>query len=620
MKIEDLKQRIGSRARDIIVNDLCLKLRGTYYTCCTTKHKKGDSFSTTWSSEKLCFFCHDCNEPYDICNHAETKGDKMAYLHQIANVDYKPRSFDNIQPVYKKQSQAGIEYLNSRGISKETLKKYKVTCDESWIYFNYCLPNDGGLVKVKQRVIGDMANGQNKYTAPKGGANILYGMGLYKSHKILAICEGEIDALSLHECAVAVGKENEILCTSIPSGSGSFGWVEDCKNWLDMFKSIIIIPDSDECGNKFLEKSKELLENFDLMNIDLPVNDVNEYLCSPDYHPSEIFKIVKKILPEIKGVKKANEIARVEPAVSISTGYLTQDYNDSGFRMGCVALYTGRRGEGKTTYTRQGLISVAKQKQNIFMFCGESSAEYETDKLARLSADYNDIESFENIGGRVAYRASELAIKAYHRKYGKHIILADLDSMKASFPELIKDNSTLFKRLLQQMKNMAKLGVRVFVLDNLMIFGSGGKRSVFDFQREAISDLSVFAVQYKVHVCLIAHPKAGDGHQKISGAMELENTAHSLFRYVRVNDDNRETLLKKIQIPEHVKNNISAILITEKVRDDGSRLISLLEWDEKRGAVYDVTTLRKAHEYESKGYWTRAMNRMSQNDNPPPLN
>jgi len=114
--------------------------------------------------------------------------------------------------------------------------------------------------------------------------------------------------------------------------------------------------------------------------------------------------------------------------------------------------------------------------------------------------------------------------------------------------------------------------------------------------------------------CLIAHPKSGDGHQKISGAMELENSADSIFRYVRIDDEEKEHLLKKV--PDHVKARISAMLFTEKVRDDGSMLISYLEWDSMRGAVYDLNSMHNAKDYERMGYWTRAVSKYENTDRP----
>ena len=613
MKIEELKEQIGISAKDIIITNMGLEKKGTAYDCPYKDHKKGKTFAAQWYNEGLHFKCHDCGRLFDISDYAALRGDRMQILHDLANVKYKKFEFKPVHPVTKEKSKSGIDYLVSRGISEETIKEYHITCDNQWICFNYCLPDNGGLVKIKQRVIGECENGQNKYTAPTGGQNILYGMHLLKAQKILAICEGEIDCLSLRECAKLAEKDKNMLCSSIPSGSKSFGWIETCKNWLDSFNAIIIVPDSDEPGSEFLEKASELLEEYKLLKIELPTNDVNEYLSSPDHNPAEIFELLKPIVPKIKGIKNSVDVGTPKKSKSIATGYLTQDYNDSGYRMGCLSLYTGRRGEGKTTYSRQGLISIAKQKEKCFMFCGETTVESEKNKLARLCADHGDIQTSLNIGGRSEYMADDNALNNFNKRYGGYILLSDCETMKEDFPELKASSKALFDNLLNEMKKLARsFGVRVFILDNLMVFCNNMGQGKFAMQEYIAAALKQFVNENSVHCCLIAHPKSGEGHQKISGAMELENIADSIFRYVRLDDETRDKVTKSL--PTHVKERVSAMLLTEKVRDDGSRLMSFLEWDAKLGAVYDLSLMEMAGKYERLGYWTRPISKYSSND------
>jgi len=615
MKIEELKERIGDSAQDIIVSGMTLEKKGTAYECPYRDHKKGKSFAAQWYNQGFHFKCHDCGRLFDISDYAATRGDRMQILHDLANVEFKKFEFKKIEPVTKEKSQSGIEYLVQRGISKETIKEYHITCDEKWICFNYCLPGDGGLVKIKQRIIGECQNGENKYTAPVGGQNILYGMHLLKTQKLLAICEGEIDALSLRECVRMAQKDDCILCSSIPSGSKSFGWIDICRNWLDSFDGIILVPDSDKAGSEFLEKASELLEGYNLSKIELPTNDVNEYLRSADYNPVEIFGLVKAILPEIKGIKNSIKVGKHKKKKSIATGYLTQDYNDSGYRMGCLSLYTGRRGEGKTTYTRQGLISVAKQKEKCFMFCGETTIESEKNKLARLCAENTEISSSQNIGGRIEYYASDKALSNFNELYGEYILLSDCETMKQAFPELKKSSKTLFDNLLLEMKKLARsFGVRIFILDNLMVFCNNMGQGKFSMQEYIAANLKSFVNEFGVHCCLIAHPKSGEGYQKISGAQEIENIADSIFRYVRIDEEIVNKLAKKM--PIHTRDRISAMLLTEKVRDDGSSIISFLEWDSKRGAVYDLSLMHQASNYEQAGFWTRQIGQYTQTDQP----
>ena len=187
--------------------------------------------------------------------------------------------------------------------------------------------------------------------------------------------------------------------------------------------------------------------------------------------------------------------------------------------------------------------------------------------------------------------------------------------MKESFPELKKSSKTLFDNLLGEMKKLARsVGVRVFLLDNLMVFCNGMGQGKFAMQEYIAAELKSFVTKFDVHCGLIAHPKSGDGHQKVSGAMELENVADSIFRYVRLDDETKDRATKGL--PEIVRDRVSAMLLTEKVRDDGSTLISFLEWDSRRGAVYDLNKMSQAHKYEQAGYWTRSTREYSTYDRP----
>ena len=58
------------------------------------------------------------------------------------------------------------------------------------------------------------------------------------------------------------------------------------------------------------------------------------------------------------------------------------------------------------------------------------------------------------------------------------------------------------------------------------------------------------------------------------------------------------------------------MVLTEKVRDDGSSIVSFLEWDTKRGAVYDLSQMHQAKEYEKMGFWTRSINKYANQDQP----
>ncbi len=136
-------------------------------------------------------------------------------------------------------------------------------------------------------------------------------------------------------------------------------------------------------------------------------------------------------------------------------------------------------------------------------------------------------------------------------------------------------------------------------------------------QARILKSLKAFCIKYKVHVILIAHPRAGEGLQKISGAMEQENMADTILYYVRagVDENNKEG------IPNSEAGNISAILFNRKVRDEGDSIPVHLEWNSKTGTVREITattmpdrTREVSKEYFEKGWWSRPSNRIATED------
>ena len=131
-------------------------------------------------------------------------------------------------------------YLKSRGFSKETWERRKVSSDEKGnIVFPY-YENDE-LVMLKFRIPQKYNGKGQKAWREEGGKPILWGMDLCNPTLPLVITEGEYDTLALDEAGI----ENVV---SVPSGSSDLTWVELCWDWLERFNKIILWGDNDEPG------------------------------------------------------------------------------------------------------------------------------------------------------------------------------------------------------------------------------------------------------------------------------------------------------------------------------------------------------------------------------------
>lgn len=153
-----------------------------------------------------------------------------------------------------------IEYFKSRGISQMTLEALKVTSGMEWmpnvgqdgkggqintIQFNFYL--NGELVNVKYR------DGYKHFRLIGGAQLIPYNIDAIKGKPECVITEGEIDALSFHEC----GRTDVI---SVPNGANSTEWLDDfLEEFFDNKEVIYIASDTDTKG---VQLRDELMRRF----------------------------------------------------------------------------------------------------------------------------------------------------------------------------------------------------------------------------------------------------------------------------------------------------------------------------------------------------------------------
>lgn len=330
-----------------------------------------------------------------------------------------------------------------------------------------------------------------------------------------------------------------------------------------------------------------------------PIDDINN-------HQIECMRIIDNAesLKSIDNIKKSEGVLIED---GISTGFLTWDANDSGLKDGRFDLLIGPRGHGKTTISRQVNIAVAKQGIGVFNFCGETSIKEEKTNLSRLCALEGEMQKRDNLGGRTLYYPTKAAFDRFNEHYAKYIHLCDAS--------ICKNQENLFNTIFRQMKQLAKNNVKVFIIDSMMKINNAPGNKRFTEQKMIVQTLKDFAVEYQVHVILIVHPSKH--HQGTSGVAEQENLADSIFRYSRIFEDKDiDKIFPSSNLPEEEKKNISAILLTEKIRDQGATSTMFLEFDSVRGAVVEINQTMKAREYEANKMWVRSVHRISDNEVP----
>ena len=627
---EDLKKAIGSNAKTIIEQERGTSHNGKMH-CVVTEHAKGQ-VPMVWYEEGLHWFCHDCSSFYDIIDHAQwlsSDDNSEAYktLHELANIPYegsevpKKREKQHIQPVVLEQAEEiqfptvdpvskvrtpeSIEYLSERGISEHTYNRYGITGIDGGVCFNYVI--SGKLVKVKVRRIGNIPNGKKKYDlTPKGGSNVLYGQHLYKEQRALLICEGEVDAVSAHEALQQQSMDDYILCSSVPSGSSSFGWIENSRAFIDKFESVIILGDNDKAGREFTDKAIAKLSEFKRVFLcDMSkrkANDVNELLM--DYGA----KAVAEMLLDTKEHKPSFTVDFAtlddkDTGIGFSeSGFFQLDRKLYGLQHGFVTVFTGRSGDGKTTVLRQIIEFNHRLGFRVGAMMGEESAKKFRERFMMQATAVNHafFEGFTDKWDNKRYRLNEAGIKRFNDQHASKTGLID-NSILVSEDSVAK----VFKWMNYE-ANL--LGTKLFIIDNLMKFETGVEaQDVYALQAKVIDKLKTFAEALHVHVIIVAHPRKDNEvvqGDSIAGSKKIYNLADNVIIFQRldrdINDGVKEALIKRAS-GKYTYDNMTAYLKVDKNRDSGLIGYIPMRYDEKSNTICDLDP----ENIDRPGYYTK---------------
>jgi twinkle protein len=179
-----------------------------------------------------------------------------------------------------------FKYLNTvRGLSESTLMKYEVRThkrssqhNENFWAAKFFDPK-GHLVMVKSTGINKNSNGKKDIWSTAAYSTLWNWNICDNNTKSIAICEGEIDAMSLHQLGA------DVPCLSVPSGCSNLGWIENDFEALERFETIYLAFDNDTAGEKASREVAKRLGITRCKRIDIPTefNDINDMLLSDSH-------------------------------------------------------------------------------------------------------------------------------------------------------------------------------------------------------------------------------------------------------------------------------------------------------------------------------------------------
>lgn len=612
-----IKERMGDEAYNIIVLDLKPKKQGVFISCPQPNHPDNHP-SAEWKGDA--FHCYSCGMQYDIFDHYDITYHKpfrealqeLASKYRIDLSDYifsqaddlrVKRTFDLTNYLPKERvatSFFGPSYLTERGIDEEVAKSYAVGYTDTEILFRHCERIHGRWKEIccKRRNLDktmyEMENGPVKEIQVKNGNGCFFGI-----HKIFSelvkpyviITEGHIDCLRLATSIQDAGLSDLYAVISLPNGSGSLKQaMENSPSFINYYRSdnckgVFLLPDNDLAGGKLVEIAGGLLKKDKCKYIWLgDIEDIKEGTDISDilalgYDVESVLEM-QKYFP-VDGVVNAKDVGSYEFNHGVWTGFATWDYNDSGLRPGCITVLTGSRGQGKTTLARQVAVNIARIGYKSFCYLGESTPAQERDKFARNMADVGEINTIDNGAGRTIYIPQDIAREKFDKAYGESIAFYSPD-----IASIIKSRRNLFDDCLEKMIKKAKRETYLFIIDSLMMLTNNVRETTSE-QKRIMQNLTEFVKKYQGHVIMIAHPRKGEGDQSCSGASEIENLADTIIRYKRGPSAHEN-------LSEWDNSTISARLIFEKVREEGTDHQMLMKWNGVKGIVEDVVYIPEA--------------------------
>lgn len=487
------------------------------------------------SKDKWKFYLNRTKKTF-ICHRGKCgrKGHFTELCKEFGQVADREEEYYAARPSYKKPRPEKLpqytaldrveNYLQSRGISKKTWERRKIGESQGAIAMPYY--ENGEVVLVKFRLPYPPKDGEPKSWMSEGGKPVLWGMELCDKKYPLVIVEGEIDALSLDECDVP-----NVL--SVPIGAGNLNWIENCWDFMTQYKEIVFWVDNDAAGKKMLAECQRRLSDWKLRSVKSEHKDANDALrASKDKVTLALMVEMAPPLP-ISGVIDLAEIDESddENIVRVCSGMGKLDKNIGGFALGEVTVWTGKPGEGKSTFIGQTLLNAVKHGHKVCAYSGELRAKQFRYWLYLQAAGPDNITEVEdNKTGFKYYRVNYDAMTRIREWHRGRLYLYDNRNDQA-----IKESQILpvFRRSANQ------YGCDVFLIDNMMTaqFEYGRERDYYQAQGDFFREISAFAQAHNVHVHVVAHPRKTQGKEidgdDIAGTKVLVNLAQNVISVER---------------------------------------------------------------------------------------
>ena len=410
----------------------------------------------------------------------------------------KVKVFDPTEEVYR--------YFESRKISRATVDALKIGSDfEGNIVFRFFWNGEDVYHKFRVPRKPKPEEAKRKEWQESGTKAILYNMDNVVFSEPLIITEGEIDCASLYEA----GLTNVV---SVPCGCDNNDWITYCYDWLEKFHTIILFGDNDAPGKRAVENWTKKLGEYRVLI-------VKDYPEIPDTNPPQYCKDANEVLyrfgesaliemvesadeVKTKGLIRVADIVPVDPTKipRIKTNIPALDDAIGGLAEGCVTVFSGKSGNGKSTLSGLILLIAIEQGYTCAAYSGELSGGLFQEWILAQAAgsDWLGLKWDPIRNRNIPYLAPEVQARILDW-LGDRLLLYDNNEQ---FLDL-KQTDAIISVFTQAAR---KYNAKLFLIDNMMT-SVADSDDEWRAQAVFINAIKKFATHYQAHVMLVAHPR-----------------------------------------------------------------------------------------------------------------
>ena len=253
-------------------------------------------------------------------------------------------------------------------------------------------------------------------------------------------------------------------------------------------------------------------------------------------------------------------------AKRVISGIHELDTAIGGFSSGELSVWTGKRGEGKSTLLGQILLDAVNQNHVVCAYSGELPKEQFKLGLLQQAAGYlNVTRRVDQRSGRVLFDVNKEVLPYIDKWWNERLFLTDIQRKEAH------DEANILK--IFEYANR-RYGADTFLVDNIMTAELKDESSLgfWRAQSSFTGRLVAFAKRLDVHVHLVAHPRKTECRRleadDVGGSSDITNRADNVFKVERVPEEREQEL------------GYSSLLTILKNREFGARARIKLEYNE----------------------------------------